>query len=53
LGDVVVVGYGVQRKRDVTGATSTIKADEIAKRPLVKVEQALQGTTSGVNCSAK
>jgi TonB-dependent SusC/RagA subfamily outer membrane receptor len=48
LGDVIVVGYGVQRKRDVTGAASTIKADEIAKRPLVKVEQALQGTTSGV-----
>lgn len=48
LGDVVVVGYGVQRKRDVTGATSTVKAEEIAKRPLVRVEQALQGTTPGV-----
>ncbi|MHA4809665.1 SusC/RagA family TonB-linked outer membrane protein [Flavitalea flava] len=48
LADVVVVGYGTQRKRDVTGSTSTIKADEIAKRPLVRVEQALQGTTSGV-----
>jgi TonB-linked SusC/RagA family outer membrane protein len=48
LGDVIVVGYGTQRKRDVTGATATIKADEIAKRPLVRVEQALQGTTSGV-----
>src|SRR6202042_1120024 len=46
LGDVIVVGYGTQRKRDVTGATATIKADEIAKRPLVRVEQALQGTTS-------
>ncbi|MES1249529.1 MAG: carboxypeptidase-like regulatory domain-containing protein, partial [Chitinophaga rupis] len=48
LNDVVVVGYGTQRKRDVTGATATVKADEIAKRPLVRVEQALQGTTSGV-----
>ena len=48
LNDVVVVGYGTQRKRDVTGATASIKADEIAKRPLVRVEQALQGTTSGV-----
>lgn len=48
LNDVIVVGYGTQRKRDVTGATATIKADEIAKRPLVRVEQALQGTTSGV-----
>jgi TonB-linked SusC/RagA family outer membrane protein len=49
LNDVVVVGYGTQRKRDVTGATATVKADEIAKRPLVRVEQALQGTTSGVS----
>jgi len=48
LNDVIVVGYGTQRKRDVTGATATVKADEIAKRPLVRVEQALQGTTSGV-----
>lgn len=49
LGDVVVVGYGTQRKRDVTGATSTVTAAEIAKRPLVRVEQALQGTTAGVS----
>ena len=48
LNDVIVVGYGTQRKRDVTGATATVKADEIAKRPLVRVEQALQGTVSGV-----
>jgi TonB-linked SusC/RagA family outer membrane protein len=48
LQEVVVVGYGEQRKSDVTGATSTVTAKEIAKRPLVRVEQALQGTTSGV-----
>jgi len=48
LNDVIVVGYGEQRKRDVTGAISTVKADEIAKRPITRVEQALQGTTSGV-----
>ncbi|CAL1517984.1 TonB-dependent receptor [Chitinophaga sp. MM2321] len=48
LNDVVVVGYGTQKKRDVTGATSSLKAVDIAKRPLVRVEQALQGTTSGV-----
>jgi TonB-dependent starch-binding outer membrane protein SusC len=48
LGDVVIVGYGEQRKRDVTGAISTVKAEEIAKRPIVRVEQALQGTTPGV-----
>lgn len=48
LGDVIVVGYGTVRKRDITGASSTIKAEEIAKRPLVRLEQALQGTTAGV-----
>ena len=49
LTDVVMVGYGSQRKRDVTGSTATVKAEEIAKRPLVRIEQALQGTVAGVN----
>jgi len=35
LNEVVAVGYGIQQKRDVTGATSTVTAKEIAKRPLV------------------
>ena len=48
LGDVVIVGYGTQKKSDITGASSSIKAAEIAKRPLVRLEQALQGTTAGV-----
>jgi TonB-linked SusC/RagA family outer membrane protein len=48
LGDIVVIGYGTQKKSDITGASSSIKAAEIAKRPLVRLEQALQGTTSGV-----
>ncbi|HTE30418.1 MAG TPA: TonB-dependent receptor [Chryseolinea sp.] len=52
LQEVVVVGYGTQPKRDVTGATSTVKADEIVKRPITRVEQALQGTTPGVVVSS-
>ncbi|HTF19619.1 MAG TPA: TonB-dependent receptor [Chryseolinea sp.] len=52
LQEVVVVGYGTQQKRDVTGATATVKADEIAKRPIIRVEQALQGTTPGVVVSS-
>jgi len=52
LNEVVAVGYGIQQKRDVTGATSTVTAKEIAKRPLVRVEQALQGTTAGVTVSS-
>ncbi len=49
LNSVIVVGYGTQRKRDVTGATSTVASAEITKRPLTRVEQALQGTVSGVS----
>jgi TonB-linked SusC/RagA family outer membrane protein len=52
LDEIIVVGYGTQQKRDVTGATATVKADEIAKRPLIRVEQALQGTTPGVLVSS-
>lgn len=52
LDEIVVVGYGEQRKSDVTGASSSVSAREIAKRPLVRVEQALQGTTSGVTVSS-
>jgi TonB-dependent SusC/RagA subfamily outer membrane receptor len=52
LNEVVVVGYGVQRKRDVTGATSSIKSDVIASRPITRVDQALQGTTPGVSVTS-
>jgi TonB-dependent starch-binding outer membrane protein SusC len=49
LEEVVVVGYGQQKKRDITGATSSIKSDVIASRPITRVDQALQGTTPGVS----
>jgi TonB-linked SusC/RagA family outer membrane protein len=48
LDDVVVVGYGTQKKGSLTGAISSVMASDIAKRPLTRVEQALQGTTPGV-----
>ncbi|TDW96928.1 TonB-linked SusC/RagA family outer membrane protein [Dinghuibacter silviterrae] len=48
LNDVVVVGYGSQRKRDVTGAISSVKSEDIAKRPITQAQGALQGTTPGV-----
>ncbi len=46
--DVVVIGYGTQRKRDVTGAVSVIDAKTIENIKPIKIEQALQGTVSGV-----
>ncbi len=50
--DVVVVGYGTQKKSDVTGALSRITADQIKERPAANVLQALQGKASGVHVSS-
>ena len=48
LAQVVVVGYGTQRKRDVTGSVASVKGDELAKQPVQTPTQALQGKVSGV-----
>lgn len=48
LDEVVVVGYGVQKKSVVTGAISSISADDITETPVLRVEQALQGRAAGV-----
>ncbi len=48
LDEVVVVGYGTQRKSDVTGATVTIKGEELVKQPVLTATQALQGKAAGV-----
>lgn len=48
LEEVVVTGYGSQKRSAISGAVSTIGAAEIAERPILRVEQALQGRTAGV-----
>ncbi|MEM7104828.1 MAG: TonB-dependent receptor [Bacteroidota bacterium] len=48
LGEVVVVGYGVQKKSVVTGAISKIKSDDLESMPISRLEGSLQGRTSGV-----
>lgn len=48
LEEVVVVGYGTQQKKDLTGSLSTVSAREIAGRKSLQVSEALQGTMSGV-----
>ncbi|MGN6193823.1 MAG: carboxypeptidase-like regulatory domain-containing protein, partial [Ginsengibacter sp.] len=48
LEQVVIVGYGTQRKRDITGAISTVKGAEIAKQPVLTATQAIQGKVAGV-----
>ena len=46
--EVVVVGYGSQKKSDLTGAVSSVKGKDIARIATSNVEQALQGKVSGV-----
>ena len=48
LSEVVVVGYGTQSKREITGSQSTVKASDIANAPIQSPEQALQGRAPGV-----
>lgn len=49
LNDVVVVGYGAQKKVDATGASSTVSGESIAKQPVASLDQALQGKVAGLN----
>ncbi len=51
LDEVVVVGYGTQKKVNVTGAVSMIGSDVIESRPVANVTQALQGAIPGLNLS--
>lgn len=49
LSDVVVVGYGVQRRRDVTGTISSVKGEDLRNLPVANPASALQGRASGVD----
>ncbi len=48
LEETVVIGYGVQRKSDVTGAIASVKATDLENRSATDVAQALQGKAAGV-----
>lgn len=52
LDDLVVVGYGVQKKTDVTGALSHISAEELESRPVNNAFEALQGKAAGVDITS-
>lgn len=49
LQEVVVIGYGTQQKKDLTGAISVVKPSEIAKKQATTVAEALQGLATGIN----
>ena len=48
LNEVVVVGYGTQKKTNLTGAVGVVKMDDMTTRPLTNSSQLLQGTVAGV-----
>lgn len=49
LDEVVVIGYGTQQRKDITGAVSVVSSKTIDELNPIKLEQALQGTAAGVN----
>ncbi|HZW66924.1 MAG TPA: SusC/RagA family TonB-linked outer membrane protein, partial [Hanamia sp.] len=48
LNEVVVIGYGSQKRKDLTGAVSSVGAETIEKVPVTTLDQALQGRAAGV-----
>lgn len=49
LDEVVVIGYGTVKRRDVTTAVSSVSTEDIKQRPLISAGQALQGKAAGVS----
>lgn len=49
LDELVVIGYGTVKRRDVTTAVSTISLEDLNERPIVSAAQAIQGKAAGVN----
>jgi TonB-dependent starch-binding outer membrane protein SusC len=52
LQEVVVVGYGTQKEKEVTGAVGSVKGDMLVKSPVSDLGQAIQGQVAGVNVQA-
>lgn len=49
LEEVVVVGYGTQKKSDITGSVTSVPKDRFSKLPVTNVLQAIQGVAAGIN----
>ncbi|MEY4047099.1 MAG: hypothetical protein RL284_650, partial [Bacteroidota bacterium] len=52
LTDIVIVGYGTQSKKELTGSVSKITSETIARLPVTGVDQALQGQAPGVQVTS-
>lgn len=53
IDEVVVVGYGVQKKVNLTGAVATVESKDINNRPVVSISAALQGLAPGVTVTSQ
>lgn len=53
LDEVVVIGYGTMKRRDLTGSVASVTGDALAKNPVSNVAEALQGQLPGVNIVAQ
>ncbi|MFV8327238.1 carboxypeptidase-like regulatory domain-containing protein [Flavobacterium sp. ZS1P14] len=53
LDEIVVVGYGTAKRRDLTGSVASVKGKDLAAYPVANVAQALQGKIAGVNPSCR
>ena len=53
LDEVVVIGYGEIKKKDVTGAVSQMNSEKIEELKPIKIEQAMQGSMAGVNVTSQ
>ncbi|HSV87329.1 MAG TPA: TonB-dependent receptor [Bacteroidales bacterium] len=52
IDEVVVTGYGVQRRRDITGSLASIRGDALEQIPISSIDRALQGRAAGVQVTA-
>ena len=48
LEEIVVIGYGTQKKSDLTGAVTTVSSEELTRQSVAGLDQALQGRAAGV-----
>ena len=53
LEEVVLIGYGTQKRKEVTGAVSTVSSETIEALKPTRIEQALQGQVAGVNVTSQ
>lgn len=51
--ELIVIGYGTQKRSDITGAVSSVPRERLERLPVTNVTQALQGTTAGLNITTR